>query len=157
MGRQIKAALKGDRIEQAHKVGDEIMGHLAKGNAKEVWHCVSGWYNPPGEMQAKRCHDLMDKQTVKRGLLYAGTASPDTPIPCNMPHTPLNNCRPSDCEIRAVVKSLRRGRAGNVRGMKAKHLQEWLTMIEDEEKAQAEGNNGLVACGDYWRVLVQLI
>ena len=105
----------------------------------------------------KRCYDLMEKQTFLRELLYARTAFPGEPIPCNMPHTPLNDCRPSDCEIRTVVKSLRRGRAGNVRGMKAKYLQEWLTMIEDEEKAQAEGNNGLVACGDYWGVLVQLI
>ena len=50
MGRQIKATLKVDRIERARKVREEIMGHLAKGDAKEAWCCASEWYKPPWEM-----------------------------------------------------------------------------------------------------------
>ena len=61
LGRAIKSSLKADRIERARKVGEEIMGHLAKGDAKEAWRCASGWYKPPGEIQAKRCHDSMEQ------------------------------------------------------------------------------------------------
>lgn len=145
MARAIKASLKADRVERARKVVEEIMGHLAKGDAKEAWRCSSGWYKPPGEMQSKRCHASMERQTVKRELLYARTPSPCASIPCNVPSTPLNDCRPSDQEIRAIVKARRQGRAGNVRGMKAEHLKEWLSMVEDKEKVRAKGNDGLAA------------
>ena len=53
MARAIKAALKADRIEQVQKIGEEIMGHLVKGDANEAWYSASGWYKPPGERQSK--------------------------------------------------------------------------------------------------------
>ena len=91
ISRVIKASPKADPIERARKVGKEIIGHLAKDDAKEVIRCAGGWYKPPGNMQAKRRHDSMEQQTVECELLYAMTPSTGAPIPCNIPSTPLNN------------------------------------------------------------------
>ena len=118
-GRKIKASLKLDRIERARKCGERIMEHLAAGDAKEAWHSLQGWYLIAGEQQSKRCHDVMEKQTLDREKLYARVAPPGDPIPCNVPAIPVNERPPENHEIRAAAQKMSNGRTGGSGGMKA--------------------------------------
>ena len=81
MRRKIKASLKEDRVERAHKTGEVVSGHLAKGEVKKAWECVQGWYRKSLGQQQKQCHKAMEKQTLERKALYAKVPPPGDRIP----------------------------------------------------------------------------
>ena len=45
----------------------------------------------------------------------------------------MDDTKPSNVELRALVKGLPNGRAAGAMGMKAEHLKEWLSGILTEE------------------------
>ena len=54
--RRIRAALKGDQVERARRAGEEVMGHLARGNSREAWRTLIGWYRAVEGKAAKPCY-----------------------------------------------------------------------------------------------------
>ena len=54
LNRQIKAALKADRIERTRWMGEALMGSLTSGNVKEAWRTLQGWYREAGEKAPKQ-------------------------------------------------------------------------------------------------------
>jgi hypothetical protein len=119
LGREIKRSLKADRIERAHRAGEEVVLLMADGKVKESWRKARGWYRQSSERAPKPCHRTMEKQTQERTALYAHRNPPGDPIPCNTARPALADEAPTEAEIRAAVKKLKNGRAGGGTKMRA--------------------------------------
>ena len=109
LNRQIKAALKADRIEQTRRTGEALMGSLTSGIIKEVWRTLQGWYRKAGETAPKPCYDTMESQTVEREKLYARVPPPGDKIPSYVDRPPMNDDHPSDEELKGAVKRSHNG------------------------------------------------
>ncbi len=55
MKREIKAAIKADKQKLTAKVGNSIIPELAKGDVKEAFRHLKGWYRKAAETQARPC------------------------------------------------------------------------------------------------------
>jgi hypothetical protein len=75
MKRKIKAAIKADKQKLTAKVGNSIVAELAKGDVKEAFRHLKGWYRKATEMQTRPCQQTMQSQTNKQEELYAEQAA----------------------------------------------------------------------------------
>ena len=78
----------------------------------------------------------------EREELYREVSLPGDPIPCNSEPTDVDDTKPSNVELRALVKGLPNGHTVGARGMRAEHLKEWLSGILTEEKGEGRQEAG---------------
>jgi hypothetical protein len=65
---------------------------LAKGDVKEAFRHLKGWYQKAAETQARPCRQMMEQQTNKQEELYAERAAYGKALLANgMPYTIGNN------------------------------------------------------------------
>ena len=74
--RVVKKSLKQDRAQRAKDVGEVIERNLQKGNLKEAWRKLKGWYSAVEEKAPKPCRLSMKKQTAERAALYGKVDPP---------------------------------------------------------------------------------
>jgi hypothetical protein len=152
IGRQINTGLKGNQKQRVATVAENIEGHLAGGETKEVWQCLKGWYKAAYERAPTASPMLLAAQTVKRIALYGRVPSPGEPLPIHVNKVNIPDGIPSDGELRAVVRGLRNGRAAGAPGLQAEHIKVWLTDVVCKEEEQSD-----VGLGQKWRIFVKLI
>ncbi len=70
MKRKIEAAIKADKHKLTAKVGNSIVAEVAKGDVKEAFRHLKGWYWKAAETQARPCRQMMERQTDNREELY---------------------------------------------------------------------------------------
>jgi hypothetical protein len=80
---EIEAAIKADKQKLTAKVGNLIVTELAKGDVKEVFRHLKGWYRKAMETQAKPCRQTIERQTNEREELYAERAAYSEAFPAN--------------------------------------------------------------------------
>ena len=124
--REIKGSLKDDRRHRTKAVGEKIVGLLDAGELAEAWGTLKGWYTAASERAPKPCYASLAKQTAEREELYGKVDPPGEPIPINVDPKEVPDACPEDAEIRAAVRSLRTGRTGNTRGLRAENTKAWL-------------------------------
>jgi hypothetical protein len=107
---RIKATIKVDKRKLTAKVGDSIVAKLAKGNVKEsFWH-LKGWYRKAAETQTRPCQQTMEHQTDEQEELYVERAAYGKAFPANgMPYA-IGDNQPIESKLRAVVSLLSHGR-----------------------------------------------
>jgi hypothetical protein len=71
MKRKIGTTIKADKRKLTADVGDSIIAELAKGDIKETFRHLKGWYRKAAEMQARPCRQMMERQTTQSGLRTA--------------------------------------------------------------------------------------
>ena len=90
--------------------------------------------------------------------LYGKLEPPVDPIPINVIPFNVLDTTPEDGEIRTAVRDgLKRGRAGGTSQINAKHINLWLTDVEEEKTAESEGGTGTEGQGDRWCLFVRLV
>ena len=154
LNRQIKAALKADRIKRMRRTGEALMGSLTSDNVKEAWRTLQGWYRDAGETAPKPCYDTMEAQIEERQKIYARIPPLGDKIPSYANRPPTNNDHPADEELRRAVKRSHNGRSGGVLKMRAEDLKTWLKRVENEEQVREKGEEGYEGAGDTWRLLL---
>jgi hypothetical protein len=109
---KIKAAIKADKQKLTANVGNSIVAELAKGDVKEVFQHLKGWYWKATEMQARPCRQMMEHQTNKWEELCAEWAAYGKAFPANgLPYV-IGNNQPIESKLWAVVSLLSHGRCG---------------------------------------------
>ena len=115
----IKAAIKADKQKPTAKVGNLIVAELVKGDVKEAFRHLKGWYRKAAETQARPCRQIMDHQTDKREEFYAERAVYGAAFPANgMPYA-IGNNQPCESKLRAEVSLLSHGRCEGASGIRA--------------------------------------
>ncbi len=89
MKREIEAAIKAGKRKLTAKVGDSIVSEVAKGDIKEAFRHLKGWYRKAAETQARPCQQTMEHQTNKREDLCAERAAYGEAFPAMGCPTPL--------------------------------------------------------------------
>jgi hypothetical protein len=117
MKHNIEAAIKGDKQKLTAKVGDLIVVELAKGDVKEAFQHLKGWYRKAAEMQARPCRQTMERQTDKREELYLERAAYGAAFPANGVPYAIGNNQPFESKLRAAVPLLSHGRCGGASGI----------------------------------------
>ncbi len=75
---------------------------------------------------------------------YGRVPSPGQPIPIHVNTVDIPDGIPSDGELRAVVRGLRKGHAGTS-GLQAEHIKMWLTDVVCKDEEQSD-----VGLGEKW-------
>jgi hypothetical protein len=116
---EIKAAIKADKQKPTAKVGNLIVAELAKGDVKEAFRHLKGWYRKVTEMQARPCRQMMERQTDKWEELYAEQAAYSNAFPANGMLYAIGNNQPCESKLRAEVSLLSHGRCEGASGIRA--------------------------------------
>ena len=106
------------------------------------------------DIQATRCYQTRERQTLERVDLYAWRESPSDPLLINVTPLKINNDIPSDGKLWRVVDKFTNGQVAGASGMCTKHIKGWLQGIwweEDPDGRRAEG------AGDSWCLFVWLV
>jgi hypothetical protein len=149
--RQIGISLHKDQADRTSRVGTMIESELMGGNVQEAFCHLKGWYWATSKMQAKPCHQTLERQTSERVDLYAQRDLPGNPLPINITPVEINDDAPSDGELQQVASKLTNGQAAGASGMRAKHVKEWLHDVRWEEDLEGQGAEG---AGDSWHLFV---
>jgi hypothetical protein len=72
---KIGATIKADKHKLTTSVGSSIVAELTKGDIKEAFWHLTGWYRKAAETQARPCHQTMERQTDKQEELYTEQAA----------------------------------------------------------------------------------
>jgi hypothetical protein len=154
MRREIKAAIKADTQKLTAKVGDSIVVDLAKGDVKEAFRHLKGWYRKATETQARPCQQTMERQTNEQEELYAERAAYGEAFPENgMPYAIRNN-QPCESELRAAVSLLSHGRCEGASGIRVEHIKAWLRGAKKEEDPETAASH--VGASKTWHEFVCL-
>jgi hypothetical protein len=152
LGRKIKVCLKVDRLQGAATTASNVKGCLAAGKYIEAWHYLKGWYHLAEDQAPKPCPETLAKQTEERIQLYTAVHPPGWAMRFNVDPSNVPDAASTDSELRAVVGSLRNGRAAGATGMRAKHLNKWLGDMKCKET-----EDGVEGIGDRWWSFVALL
>jgi hypothetical protein len=116
------------------KVGDSIVAELAKGDVKEAFRHLKGWYRKATEAQARPCRQTIEHQTDEREELYAERAAYGEAFPANGVPYAIGNNQPCESKLRAVVSLLSHGRCRGALGIRAEHIKAWLRGAKKEDR-----------------------
>ncbi len=148
MKHEISATIKADKRKLIANVGNSIVAELAKGDVKEAFRHLKGWYRKAAETQARPCRQTMEHQTNKREELYTERAAYSKAFPANgMPYAITNN-QPIDGKLWAVVSLLSHGRCGGASGIRVEHIQVWLQGAKRAEDPEAATSH--IGAGKTW-------
>jgi hypothetical protein len=141
MKREIEAPIKADKQKMTAKVGDSIVAELAKGDVKEAFRHLKGWYRKATETQARPCQQTMERKTDKREELYAERAACGKAFPTNGLPYAIGNNQPIESKLRAAVSLLSHGRCGGTLGIRAEHIKAWLRGAKKEEDPETAASH----------------
>jgi hypothetical protein len=154
MRHEIKAAIKADKQKLTAKVGNSIVAELAKGDVKEAFRHLKGWYRKVMETQARPCRQTMEHQTNKREELYAERAAYGKVFPANGMSYTIGNNQPCESKLRAAVSLLSHGQCGGASGIRVKHKKALLRGAKKEEDPVTATTH--VGAGETWHEFVRL-
>jgi hypothetical protein len=154
MKREIKAAIKADKQKLTAEVGDSIIAELSKGDVKEAFWHLNGWYWKVAETQGRPCQQRMEHQTNKREELYVELAAYGKVFPVNRMPYPIVNNQLIESKLRAAVSLLSHGRCGGTTGIRAVHINARLRGAKKEE--DPETAESYIGAGKTWHEFVCL-
>ncbi len=152
LGWKIKICLKVDRLQRAATTALNVKGCLAAGEYIEAWRYLKGWYCSAEDRAPKPRPETLAKQTEERIQLYTAVPFPGWAMRFNVDPSDVPDAALMDSELRAVVGSLRNGRAAGATGMRAEHLKEWLGNMKRKET-----EDGVEGIGECWQSFVALL
>ena len=114
LGRAIQAILKGDRRRRVEEAGSAVEALLKEDppNAKEAWRRMKGWYQAAVKKGPPPARATLERITAERTELYSQVPSPGENIPVTVEPAFIDDSVPTEDEIAAAVKNLRRNRSG---------------------------------------------
>jgi hypothetical protein len=127
---------------------------LAKGDVKEAFWHLKGWYQKVAETQARPCQQTMERQTNKREELYAERAAYGKAFSANRMSYAIGNNQPIESKLQAVVSLLSHGRCRGTSGIRAEHIKAWLRGAKKEEDPETAASH--VGAGKMWHEFVCL-
>ena len=81
-------------------------------NAKEAWRRMKGWYRAAAKRGPPPARATLERITAERTALYSQIPSLGENIPVTMEPAEIDDSVPTEDEIAAAVKKLRRNRSG---------------------------------------------
>ena len=125
LGRAIQASMKGDRKRQVEEAGSAVENMLQEDppNARGAWRQMKGWYRAAAKRGPPPARATLERITAEQTELYRRVPPPGENIPVNVDPTNIDDLVPTEDEIEAAVKKLRRNRAGGTSRIRAEHNQ----------------------------------
>ena len=91
-------------------------------NARRVWRRMKGWYKATTNRGPPTARATLERITAERTELYRRVTSPGENIPVTVEPTLIDDSVPTEDEIKAAVKKLRRNRSGGPSRILAEHM-----------------------------------
>ena len=98
-------------MEEAGTVVETLLGEDPP-NAKEAWRKMKGWYQAAAQRGPPPARATLERITVERTELYIQVPSPGENILVTVEPALIDDSVPTEDEIAAAVKKLRRNRSG---------------------------------------------
>ena len=141
LGRAIQASLKEARrrrVEEAGKAVEALLGEDPP-NAKEAWRRMKGWYQAAAKRGPPPARATLERITAERTDLYSHIPSPGENIPVTVEPAEIDDLVPTEDEIAAAVKKLRRNWLGGPLRIRAEHLKGGLAAANRAGVAEEKG------------------
>jgi hypothetical protein len=151
---KIEATIKADKQKLTAKVGNLIVVELAKGDLKEAFRHLKGWYQKAAEMQARPCQQTVEHQTDEREELYVERAVHGKAFPANRMPYAIGDNQPIESKLWAAVSLLIHGQCGGASGIRAEHIKAWLRGAKKEEDPETAASH--IGAGKTWHEFVCL-
>ena len=99
------------------------------------------WYQAAAKRGPPPARDTLERITAERNELYIQVPSPGENIPVTVEPALIDDSVPTENEIEAAVKKLRRNRSGGPSRIRAEHIKGWLAVsIPAIARAQRDHN-----------------
>ena len=125
-------------------------------NAKEAWRRMKGWYQAASKRGPPPARATLERITAERTELYSQVPSLGENIPLTVELALIDDLLPTEDEIAAAVKKLRRNRSGGPSRIRAEHIKGWLAAAKRGgwrrrrgKRRQRRRRRGK-SCGEKW-------
>ena len=108
-------------------------------NAKEAWRRMKGWYQAAAKRGPPPARATLERITAERTEMYSQVPSPGENILVTVEPAIIDDSVPTEDEIAAAVKKLRRNRSGGPSRIRAEHIKGWLAAAKRGGVAEKKG------------------
>ena len=141
-------------MEEAGSAVEALLGEDPP-NAKEAWRRMKGWYQAAAKRGPPPAQATLERITAERTELYSQVPSPGENIPVTVEPALIDDSVPTEDEIEAAVKKLRRNRSGGPSRIRTEHIKGWLAAAKrgggggggEGEREDRGGGGGRVNVG----------
>ena len=123
--RRVRTALKNDRRTRREAAATACQQFLARGEIREAFGAIKGWYRDRGPRSAKPSKEEIAKTRREYVKLYTDETPTSTPLPLHTRQFPINDEPPTEEEIVECLKKLRNKKAAGATGITAENLKDW--------------------------------
>ena len=156
--RQVKAAIKADRLQRAASAAAEIGTHLTSNNYQQAWNVCKRWYRPASSRPPTPSRQDLEATSRNFQALYTPEAPspPGPPLHALINPFPVNDNTPTEAEIKAAVHRIKSNRATGHSSFRAEDFKEWYREAFPQELNPLP--NPVPAPATHrWQALVELI
>ena len=108
-------------MEEAGTAVEALLGEDPP-NAKEAWRRMKEWYQAAAKRGPTPARATLERITAERTELYSQVTSLGEKIPVTVEPKLIDDSVPTEGEIVAAVKKLRRNRLGGPSRIRAEHM-----------------------------------
>ena len=128
-------------------------------DARGAWRRMKGWYKAAVTRGPPPARATLERITAEQTELYRRVPSPGENIPINVEPTNIDDSVPTEDEVEAAVKKLRRNRAGGPSRIRAENIKGWLASARRGGMAEEKGRTKTATeeeGEDLWAKVVEL-
>ena len=111
-------------------------------DAKGAWRRMKGWYRAAVTRGPSPAQATLERITADQTELYRQVPSQGEGITTHVEKNTIDDSVPTEDEVEAAVKKLRRNRAGGPSRIWAENIKGWLAAARRGGKATEEGKEG---------------
>ena len=149
LAKKVRKSLKQDRRARARRAANAAQEHLDKGEIREAFGCIKGWYREAGPKPPKPSRTELNLTGAEYANLYAEEAPAVDPIPIHVGEFDIDDAPPSEAEVRRALMKLKNNRAAGASGITVENLKEWESLArppipKEGQEAVEPDRNALV-------------
>ena len=128
-------------------------------NARGAWRRMKGWYKAAAKRGPPPARATLERITAEQTELYRQVPPQRENIPVTVDPTHIDDSVPTENEIEAAVKKIRRNRLGGPSRIRTEHVKGWLVAAKRGGMAEEKGKAKTVTeeeGEDLWGKVVEL-
>ena len=125
IGRQLRGVLRRDRRIRCEKVADTIAVELGRGNIRDAFSALKGWYRADGPRPPLPSREELDLTRAEYNNLYQHQIPTSPPIPIHTNPFAIDDTPPDEYEVIECLLKMKNGKAAGASGITVETMKKW--------------------------------